>query len=255
MFDSSKNVLLNLGVKPWSSRISTNRFPKLWQTQPTRSILMGNKVLSRSIDIPSIGPCAYAECNFFPHKAPWNERVEWNIDQEFGSSKEKSSCNESNLRWARFIALASSTCIDSNYMILDVIVGKLTGAKSSSRRASGIFTKVRKPRGVARKYGFRKRFCSFDLSDIFGIPIRCKLKVAVHLKKVCFSRPQLTSIIAGNSGSQSIRVMQVQDTDVPALTVFLIFWISAEFFNTVDVWWSITHLYLIFALRVLANDL
>mmetsp|Transcript_27666 Transcript_27666/g.67302 ORF Transcript_27666/g.67302 Transcript_27666/m.67302 type:complete len:242 (-) Transcript_27666:765-1490(-) len=241
---------------------------------------MGNKVLSRSIDIPSIGPCAYAECNFFPHKAPkeyimsvprtktrssiccrrvlhlpWNERVEWNIDQEFGSSKEKSSCNESNLRWARFIALASSTCIDSNYMILDVIVGKLTGAKSSSRRASGIFTKVRKPRGVARKYGFRKRFCSFDLSDIFGIPIRCKLKVAVHLKKVCFSRPQLTSIIAGNSGSQSIRVMQVQDTDVPALTVFLIFWISAEFFNTVDVWWSITHLYLIFALRVLANDL
>ena len=234
---------------------SIDSAPELGQSHSTRSILVSDEILSRSINIPPVCPGPHRQCNLFPHETPRNVRIKRNIYQKFGSSKEKPSSYERNLRRSRFVSLIPSSGIDTDYRV------RIQGVRFTMAETAPIglwngssvpFLKSRWV-GTQHRFGVISRGSDFYL--VLFIPVFGELQMRVRLNEIRLSAPQFGGIIPGHGWTQTFRFMNVQGSNLPVVTVYLIFRHVTKFLDPVSIHGGIRNLCHVFSFLVLANDL
>mmetsp|Transcript_5508 Transcript_5508/g.13096 ORF Transcript_5508/g.13096 Transcript_5508/m.13096 type:complete len:291 (-) Transcript_5508:703-1575(-) len=98
-------------------------------------------------------------------------------------------------------------------------------------------------------------FGGLGLVNVILFPVGCKLQMGVHLHDIGFTTPKLAGVIASCLGAEGIGVVDVNNSDLSALAIFLVIFMGAEFFNAVGVGWLGTNRSPVSSIFVLSNDL
>mmetsp|Transcript_21812 Transcript_21812/g.44820 ORF Transcript_21812/g.44820 Transcript_21812/m.44820 type:complete len:291 (-) Transcript_21812:231-1103(-) len=98
-------------------------------------------------------------------------------------------------------------------------------------------------------------FGGLGLVNVILFPVSCKLQMGVHLHDIGFTTPKLAGVISSRRGAEGIGVVNVNNSDLSALAIFLVIFMGAEFFNAVGVGWLGTNRSHVSSFFVLPNDL